>query len=70
MINNAIIKWTNITIVKETILITTVEMTILMLITQGAVYQVLADGPSVHWRRWRRVQGSWPGEQLEHAFMT
>ena len=56
MINNAIIKWTNITTVKEAILI---------LITQGAVHQVLADGPSVHWRRWRRVQGPWPGEQVE-----
>merc|ERR1719270_2249979 len=33
--------------------------------SQGAVYQVLADGPSVHWRRRRRVQGPWPGDQLE-----
>ena len=59
MINNTIIKWTNIVTVKMT--------NILIVIPQGAVYKVLADGPSVHWRRRRRVQGSWPGEQVEHV---
>ena len=40
-------------------------MTNPIMITEGAIYQVLADRPSLHWRRRRRVQGPRPGDQLE-----